>query len=76
MSTLKMMDYKNRNRSYYTQEHKIFRDSVRRFMEKEAVPYFEQWEKDRLVPRSFWKKLGENGFLCPWVDEKYGGYEY
>ena len=73
MSTMKMIDYKNRNRSYYTQEHKIFRDSVRRFMEKEAVPYFEQWEKDRLVPRSFWKKLGDNGFLCPWVDEKYGG---
>ena len=73
MSTLKMIDYKNRNRSYYTQEHKMFRDSVRRFMEKEAVPYFEQWEKDRLVPRSFWKKLGDSGFLCPWVDEKYGG---
>ena len=51
----------------------MFRDSLRRFLEKEAVPYFDQWEEERLVPRSFWTKMGENGFICPWVDEKYGG---
>ena len=51
----------------------MFRDSLRKFLEKEAAPYFDQWEEDRLVPRSFWKKMGEQGFICPWVDEKYGG---
>lgn len=58
---------------YIQEEHKIFRDSVRRFLEKEAVPFYEKWERERLIPREFWLKLGNQGFLCPWVDEKYGG---
>ena len=73
MTNVTVIEAKNANRSYFTEEHIMFRDSLRRFLEKEAVPYFEQWEEDRLVPRSFWEKLGGNGFLCPWVDEKYGG---
>ncbi|ARJ37905.1 acyl-CoA dehydrogenase [Sporosarcina sp. P21c] len=64
---------KSKNRSYFSEQHIMFRDSLRRFLEKEAVPYFDQWEKDRLVPQTFWRKMGEQGFLCPWVDEKYGG---
>ncbi|MFA1710105.1 acyl-CoA dehydrogenase family protein [Peribacillus frigoritolerans] len=59
--------------TYIQQEHNIFRDALRKFLNKEAIPYFEQWEKERLVPREFWRKMGENGFLCSWVDEKYGG---
>lgn len=60
-------------RAYLTEQHDIFRDSLRKFLEKEAIPYFEQWEQEKQVPRSFWRKLGEQGFLCPQVDEKYGG---
>ncbi|OLO26618.1 acyl-CoA dehydrogenase [Alkalihalophilus pseudofirmus] len=59
--------------NYLNEDHKMFRSTLRKFLEKEAVPYFEQWEKEKIVPRSFWKKMGEQGFLCPWVDEKYGG---
>lgn len=51
----------------------MFRRSLRRFLEKEAVPFFDQWEKERLIPRSFWKKMGRQGYLCPDIDEKYGG---
>src|SRR5690606_23984307 len=39
----------------------------------EAVPYHEQWENDRLIPVDFWRKLGEMGFLCPQIEEQYGG---
>ena len=53
----------------------MFRDSLRKFLEKEAVPYFLQWEEERLVPRSFWSKLGQNGFLCSYVSEEYGGVD-
>ncbi|MBM7647715.1 acyl-CoA dehydrogenase [Bacillus ectoiniformans] len=60
---------------YLTDEHEIFRTSFRKFLQKEAEPNFEQWEENRLIPREFWKKLGEQGFLCPQVEEKYGGME-
>ncbi|SDN95535.1 acyl-CoA dehydrogenase [Paenibacillus sp. yr247] len=59
--------------SYVQEEHRIFRSSLRKFLEKEAVPYYDQWEEDRIIPRQFWDKMGNEGFLCPWVDEKYGG---
>ena len=58
---------------FETDEHIMFRDSLRKFLAKEAVPHYDTWEKDRIIPISFWKKLGEMGFLCPQVDEKYGG---
>ncbi len=58
---------------YLQEEHDIFREAFRKFLQKEAYPHYEQWEKDRLIPRSFWEKMGKNGFLCPGVDEAYGG---
>ncbi|WP_419393887.1 acyl-CoA dehydrogenase family protein [Cytobacillus praedii] len=60
---------------YIKEEHKIFRKSLRKFLEKEAYPYYEQWEADRIIPRDFWLKMGEQGFLCPTIDEQYGGSE-
>ncbi|MER2029449.1 MAG: acyl-CoA dehydrogenase family protein [Solibacillus sp.] len=57
----------------YTEEHEMFRKALRKMLDKEAYPYFEQWEKDRDIPHEFWLKLGENGFLCPMVSEEYGG---
>ncbi|MCA9986482.1 MAG: acyl-CoA dehydrogenase family protein [Anaerolineales bacterium] len=58
---------------YLTDEHRMFRDAVRRFLAKEVVPHHEQWEKDGLVSREVWRKAGENGFLCMDVPEEYGG---
>ncbi|MGP3561044.1 acyl-CoA dehydrogenase family protein [Geobacillus sp. BK01] len=59
---------------YLREEHHIFRDAFRKFLEKEAYPYYNEWEQRGIIPRSFWAKMGENGFLCPWVDETYGGF--
>ncbi|MGM9929424.1 MAG: acyl-CoA dehydrogenase family protein [Bacillus sp. (in: firmicutes)] len=58
---------------YLREEHEIFRKSFRKFLEKEAYPYYEQWEQNRIIPRAFWEKLGQNGFLCPDLPEEYGG---
>lgn len=55
------------------QERRIFRESVRKFLEKEAKPYYDEWEDKRIIPREFWRKMGKQGFLCPQVEEKYGG---
>jgi acyl-CoA dehydrogenase len=60
---------------YLNEDHEIFRKSLRKFLDKEAYPFYEQWEENRMIPRSFWKKMGEQGFLCPDIDEKYGGSE-
>lgn len=57
----------------YTQEHQIFRDTFRKFAEKEVVPHIEEWDREGLIPRSAWKMFGEQGFLLPWLDEEYGG---
>ena len=59
----------------YTEEHDMLRDTFKKFIEKEITPHHAQWEKDGIVPRELWLKAGENGFLCPWADEKYGGIE-
>lgn len=59
--------------AYLQDEHQIFREALRKFLQKEAVPYYDQWEKAGMVPRELWIKMGEQGFLCPWTDEKYGG---
>ncbi len=61
-------------RKLFSEEHNIFRDGFRKFLEKEIVPHHEQWEKDGKVSREAWLKAGEQGFLCPWLPEEYGGF--
>lgn len=60
-------------RKLFTEEHEMFRDSFRRFVEKEIVPYHEQWEKNGMVSRELWTRAGQQGFLGWEVPEKYGG---
>ena len=57
----------------YSEEHRIFRNSLRKYLEKEVTPHVEEWEEAGIVPRSAWKGMGEQGFLCMGVPEEYGG---
>ncbi|HOO00037.1 MAG TPA: acyl-CoA dehydrogenase family protein, partial [Syntrophales bacterium] len=57
----------------YTEEHRIFRETLRRFLEREIVPHVEEWEETGIVPRWAWKKMGAQGYLCMSVPEEYGG---
>jgi len=57
----------------YTEEHRIFRDSLKRFLAKEITPHIEEWEEAGIVPRWAWKRMGEQGFLAMNVPEEYGG---
>jgi len=52
----------------------LFRDNVRKFLEKEVAPHYDQWEKDEKLPRELWHRMGENGLLCVDVPEEYGGF--
>mgnify|MGYP001187121976 CR=1 FL=1 len=60
-------------RSILNEDHERFRDAFRRFCETEVVPFHGDWEKQGMVPRSLWRKAGEAGFLCPWLEEGLGG---
>lgn len=57
----------------FTDDHNSFREMARKFFETEIAPHHERWEKDRMVPKSVWKKAGEFGLLLPDVPEEYGG---
>ena len=60
-------------RKLFSPEHDMWRESVRRFVEKEIVPFHAEWEKQGIVPRELWLKAGEAGMLCCTVPEEYGG---
>ena len=60
-------------RTLYSEEHLIFQDAVKTFIEREVTPNQEAWMEAGIVDRSAWKKAGEAGVLCPWLEEKYGG---
>ena len=59
--------------TFFDQEHEDFRASVRAFLQREVVPFHDQWEKDGQVDREVWTKAGAAGLLCFDVDEEYGG---
>ena len=61
------------DRKIFTLEHDMWRETVRKFVEKEIVPLHAQWERDGIVPRELWLKAGEAGLLCCTVPEEYGG---
>lgn len=62
-----------RNRSVYSADHELFRDTARRFYREELEPNIEQWENEGIIPREFWRKAGAKGLLCCGIPETYGG---
>lgn len=60
-------------RRHFNEEQNIYRKSVRSFLEQEVVPYQDDFEEAGQVPKELWEKAGEQGFLCPWADEQFGG---
>jgi acyl-CoA dehydrogenase len=60
-------------RDIFTDEHDLFRDQFRRFVESEIVPKTEQWKRNGITDRETWLRAGENGFLGANAPEEYGG---
>jgi acyl-CoA dehydrogenase len=60
-------------RTLFNADHEAFRDSFRRFMEKEIAPFHAAWEEQGFVDREVWRKAGANGFLCMTMPEAHGG---
>ncbi len=60
-------------RTAYDADHEMFRDTVRKFLEREFLPNFDRWEADGIIDRSFWRACGDAGLLCPTVPQELGG---
>ena len=60
-------------RTLFNADHEAFRDSFRKFIDKEIAPHHEAWEEQGYVDRAVWSKAGENGFLGMSLPEAYGG---
>ena len=60
-------------RLIFNEDHEMFRDSVRRFMQAEVEPHVERWREAGICDREAFLKAGEQGLLCMWADEQYGG---
>ncbi len=63
------------DRNLFTEEQSVFRNTTSKFVEKEILPYHDNWEKNGFVPKELWLKAGEIGILCPNVPKRYGGIE-
>ncbi len=57
----------------FNEQHQMFRQAVRSFVQREVEPYIEEWEQAGQIPKSIWPRMGELGFLGVEYDEKYGG---
>ncbi len=60
-------------RSLFSEEHEIFRTNFRQFVETRVVPKQAKWRSQGVVDREIWHEAGAAGFLCPWLEEEYGG---
>ncbi len=60
-------------RTIFSEEHNMFRDSFQRFIEKELVPHYDRWEKNGIVDRTLFTAAGTHGFLALQAPESFGG---
>jgi len=60
-------------RNHYTPELEAFRDSFRTFLDREVAPHRARFRAQGMIDREIYRKAGEQGFLCYWVPEEYGG---
>jgi acyl-CoA dehydrogenase len=61
------------DRTLFSSEHALFRTSFRQFLDKEVRPHQARWMEHGQVDREAWRKAGAAGFLCPWLEEAWGG---
>lgn len=58
---------------YFTEEHRMLRDTVKQFAQREIAPFAEEWDAEGIFPRDVFKKAGDLGLFGIRLDPKYGG---
>ncbi|MEM6722505.1 MAG: acyl-CoA dehydrogenase family protein [Bacteroidota bacterium] len=59
--------------TFFSEEHHLFRQSLREFLEKEVKPHVDEYEEQRHIPKSVYKRFGEMGYFGMSFPEEYGG---
>ncbi|WNJ18891.1 acyl-CoA dehydrogenase family protein [Pontibacter sp. G13] len=60
---------------YFSEEHQMFRTSLRAFLDREVKPFIDEWEEQQQIPKDLWPKFAEMGYLGLNYPEKYGGLD-
>jgi alkylation response protein AidB-like acyl-CoA dehydrogenase len=60
-------------RTVFEEDHELFRQSFRAFLDKEVVPHHLEWERAGIVPHELFGVAGRGGFLGISLPERYGG---
>ena len=60
-------------RDFYTEDHELYRQSIRSYVENRVVPCYDEWSRAGIVPREVFTQLGELGALGFGVPEQFGG---
>lgn len=58
---------------YFTEEHEIFRQGLKDFLQKEVAPHLDKWEEEQRIPKEIWKKFGDMGYMGLNYPEEVGG---
>jgi acyl-CoA dehydrogenase len=61
------------DRTLFSADHDAFRHTFRQFVDREIRPHQQRWRDQGQVDREVWRRAGAHGFLCPWLDESWGG---
>ncbi|MEM6380711.1 MAG: acyl-CoA dehydrogenase family protein, partial [Bacteroidota bacterium] len=61
--------------TFFSEDHDLFRQSLRDFLEKEVQPHVDKYEEDRFIPRSVFQRFGEMGYFGMSFPEQYGGLD-
>ena len=58
---------------YFTEEHDIFRDQLRKWVIENLQPHADEWEKAKHFPSEVFREMGKMGFLGVSMPEDVGG---
>ena len=61
------------NYPYFTEEHRMFRETVKKFCQTEIAPHTEEWDEAGIFPRDLFKKAGELGLFGIRINPQWGG---
>ena len=60
-------------RTVFREDHETYRETVRRFIDRECKPHQAEWDQAGRVDRETWLKAGREGLLCTAISEQWGG---